>query len=364
MQTFGLRGLRVGAAILAMAGAATGALAGDDPINISYVLAVTTLEWTSEVKAGAEAAVKDLDFPVTVKFAGPASFDPGKQASIFMNETQTAPDAIIITNVAAPLFIEPVKEAEGRGIAVTWTNASPAPDFYDGFFVSADPTQMGLEAADVLARALEEKTGKPANEIEGTMVLGVCVPGLSVLENRVNGLRSGVTKLMPKVEVLPTIPTKPDREGSFAVWNQAMRKNAGALAYIDACEAGNLNIIRIIADDNLNALSLAFDVPGEVRAAVADGTFLAASSSNFFMQGYVAVYATAMALHNKEPLPSGWLKIPSTMVVQSNSGGYNAAWENMETGLRAFYDADIEAARKAFEDRDLAPVLEYDTPPG
>ncbi|MBW8638436.1 sugar ABC transporter substrate-binding protein [Hoeflea sp. WL0058] len=334
-----------------------------EPIKISYVLAVTTLEWTSEIKAGAEAAVADLDFPVDVKFAGPSNFDPGKQASIFMNETQTSPDAMIITNVAAPLFIEPVREAQERGIAVTWTNASPAPDFYEGFFVSADPTQMGLEAADVLAKALEEKTGKPAADIEGTMVLGVCVPGLSVLENRVNGLRSGLEKLMPKVEVLPTIPTKPDREGSFAIWNQAMRKNAGALAYVDACEAGNLNIIRIVADDKLDALSLAFDVPGEVREAVADGTFLAASSSNFFMQGYMAVYATATALHADKPLPSGWLKIPATMVVQSNAGDYNEAWKDMQPGLRAYYDSDIEKAKAAFEDGDLSPVAEYDNPP-
>jgi ribose transport system substrate-binding protein len=351
------------ASAMVLSSVATLAVAEDKPIKISVVLAVTSLEWTNEIKAGAEEAIKDLDFPVDLKFAGPSSFDPSKQAQIFANEVQTGPDAIIITNVAAPLFVEPVHEAESRNILVTWTDASPTSDFFNGFFVSADPTEMGLEAAGVLATALEAKLGKPAAEIAGNVVVGVCVPGLSVLENRVNGLRSGLNKLMPKVAVSETLPTKPDREGSFAIWNQLMRKNTGALAYVDACEAGNLNIIKIMADDNIDALSLAFDVPGEVREAVVDGSMLAASSSNFFMQGYMSVYTTAMSLHNQKPLPSGWLKVPSTLIVKSNAEAYNAAWVDMATGLRAYYKDDIEKAKAAFEHGDLSKIADYDTPP-
>lgn len=351
-------------AIVATAGLATGALAQDDPLSISYVVALTTVEWTNEIKAGAEAAAKDLDFPVTLKFSGPSSFDPGRQASIFMNEVQTSPDAIVITNVAAPLFIQPVLSAQENGQMVTWSNTAPSSEFYDGFFVSADPTTAGEETADVLAKALEEKLGTPAAEIEGAVVLGICLPGLAILENRIKGLRAGLETRMPNVSVLPTIPTKPDREGSFAVWNQAIRANSDALAFVDACEAGNLNVNRIIADDQLDAFGMSFDVPGEVRAAVQDGSFLAASSSNFFMQGYMATYATAMALHNEEPLPEGWLKIPSTLVVQDNAEAYNAAWDEIgDGGLRNYYADEIDAAIADLEAGNFSPIGEYDNPP-
>jgi ribose transport system substrate-binding protein len=363
MQEQNFRKWRLGAAIVAALMAPAWQAMAEEPLKISYVVAVTTLEWTSEIKAGAEAAANDLGFPVDLKFSGPSNFDPSKQASIFMNEVQTSPDAIIITNVAAPLFIEPVLDAQSRGITVTWMNASPASEFYKGFFVSVDPTETGLVAAAILARALEKKHGKPAAEIEGKVLPGVCVPGLSVLENRIVGLRRGAAKLMPKIEMLDTIPTKPDREGNFAIWNQAIRKETGALAYVDACEAGTQNIAKIIEDDKLDAVTVAYDIPADLREAVKDGQMAEATAANFFTQGYMAVYTTATTLHEKKPLPEGWLKVKPLLLDQTNAAAYTEAWKDPVTGMRAFFDGEIERAKAAFAKGELSPIADYDNPP-
>jgi ribose transport system substrate-binding protein len=353
----------------ALAGAAIVALtvgtasAEDRPLRITSLLPLTAGEWNTEIKAGAEAAVKDLDFPVELRFTGPSNFDPSKQAALFQNEVLTTPDAIIITNVAAPLFIEPVLEAQKKGIAIAWMNSAPAAEFYDGFFVSADPTAMGLAAAGVIADTLEKNMGKPAAEIEGTVEVGLCVPGLSVLENRILGARKGFAKLMPKVKVNDTIATKPDREGSFAAWNQAIRKNPDALAYLDACEAGQQNIAKIIADDKLKATSVAYDSPEDIRQAVKDGIIPASTPSSFFAQSYMVVYLTAKALHEGKPLPKGWLKISPLVLNSSNIDAYIDGWKDPITGLRQFYGAEFDRGKAAAEKGELSPIAEYDVPP-
>lgn len=350
-----------GAAVIALtAGMAS---AEDKPLRITSLLPLTAGEWNTEIKAGAEAAVKDLDFPVELRFTGPSNFDPSKQAALFQNEVLTTPDAIVIVNVAAPLFIEPVLEAQKKGITITWMNSAPASEFYDGFFVSADPTEMGLAAADVVARTLEKSMGKPAAEIEGTVEVGLCVPGLSVLVNRIEGARKGFAKLMPKVKVNDTIATKPDREGSFAAWNQAIRKNPDALAYLDACEAGQQNIAKIITDDKLKATTVAYDIPEDIRQAVKDGTIPAATPSSFFAQSYMAVYLTAKALHEKKPLPKGWLKISPLVLETPNIGAYIDGWKDPVNGLRAFYGPEFDRAKAAAEKGEVAPIANYDNPP-
>jgi ribose transport system substrate-binding protein len=132
---------------------ASSAMAQDEPLKITLVLFLTSGEFSTELKAGANAAIKDLGFPVDVRFAGPANFNPPEMAEIFQNEALTKPDGMIVGNVASALFIEPVLEAQKNGIMVSWFNSAPAAEFHDGFFVSADPSAMGRAGAAVLARA-------------------------------------------------------------------------------------------------------------------------------------------------------------------------------------------------------------------
>jgi ribose transport system substrate-binding protein len=346
-----------------IASAALPVLAEDAPLKVTVLLFLTSGEFSTEIKAGANAAAKDLGFPIEVRFAGPSSFDPQKQAAIFQNEALTKPDAIIVGNVASALFVEPVLEAQKQGITVAWFNSAPAAEFYDGFFVSADPTAMGKAAAGVLAKTLEAKLGKPAADIEGQIYLGLCVPGLSVLENRVGGTRIGISKLMPKVEMPGTIATKPDREGNFAAWNQAIRKDPNALAYLDGCEAGQQNIAQLIREDKLAATSVAYDLPEDVRIAIRDGIIPAATPSSFFAQGYMSLYVTAKALHEKKPLPKGWLKIAPLVIDSANIGQYIEDWAQPETGLREFFAPELERARAAADKGEVSPIGEYDNPP-
>ena len=161
--------------------------AGKDSVTVSVVLALAAGEWSTEILAGANAAAKDLNGKVKVRVSGPTTFDPQRQAQMFLAELETKPDVLIVVNVAPPLFTQPALEAQSRGAHVVWISVPPMPEVKDPFFVGSDAFGMGQTAGSIIVAALEKSLNKPAQEISGDVVTGICVPGLVVLENRLGG---------------------------------------------------------------------------------------------------------------------------------------------------------------------------------
>jgi ABC-type sugar transport system substrate-binding protein len=92
--------------------------AGKDSVTVSIVLALAAGEWSTEILAGANAAAKDLNGKVKIRVTGPTTFDPQRQAQMFLAELETNPDILIVVNVAPPLFTQPALEAQSRGAHV------------------------------------------------------------------------------------------------------------------------------------------------------------------------------------------------------------------------------------------------------
>ncbi len=316
-----------------------------DTVTVSVVLALAAGEWSTEILAGANAAAKDLGGKVKVRVTGPTTFDPQRQAQMFLAELETKPDVLVVVNVAPPLFTQPALEAQARGANIVWINVPPLPEIKNALFVASDAFGMGQTGGAIVVAALEKSLGKPAADITGDVVTAVCVPGLTVLENRLAGEVDYLKKKMPKINVLAAFDSKPDRERNFALWDQAIRKTPKALTYIDPCEEGEENIPKILENDKVKVPLVSYDSPEEVREDIAQGSITAAVPANFFSQSYLATYIAANALLQGKPLPHGWVKVPTVTVDKSNIAAYQKAWEKPETGLRAFYGTQIEATR-------------------
>ena len=348
LKGYGLRLSRIAllGAVAAVAATGSSAIAAPkETVNVAVVLALAAGEWSTEILAGANAAAKDLGGKVKVKVTGPTTFDPQRQAQMFLAELDTKPDLLVVVNVAPPLFTQPAMEAQARGANVAWINVPPMPEIKNALFVASDAFGMGQTGGAIVVSALEKSLNKPAAEISGDVVTAVCVPGLTVLENRLGGEVAYLKKKMPKINVLTSFDSKPDRERNFALWDQAIRKTPKALTYIDPCEEGEENIPKILENDKVKVPLVSYDSPEEVRDDVAKGLITAAVPANFFSQSYLAVYIGAQALLQGKPLPQGWVKVPHVTVDKSNIAAYQKAWEKPETGLRAFYSAQIEATR-------------------
>jgi ribose transport system substrate-binding protein len=61
------------------------------------------------------------------------------------------------------------------------------PEVKDPLFVGSDAFGMGQTAGTIVVAALEKSLNKPAADMTGDVVTGICVPGLVVLENRLAG---------------------------------------------------------------------------------------------------------------------------------------------------------------------------------
>ena len=316
-----------------------------DKVTISVVQALAAGEWSTEILAGANAAAKDLGGKVRIRASGPTTFDPQRQVQMFQAELETKPDALVVVNVAPPLFTQPALDAQARGAHVVWINVPPMPDVKNALFVASDAFGMGQTGGAILVSELEKMFKKPAAEISGDVVGAVEVPGLSVLENRMAGQVSYLKKKMPKINILPELNSKPDRQQNFALWDQAIRKTPNAVVYLDTGEEGEENIPKILDTDKIKRPFVSYDTPEEVRDDIAQGLITAAVPANFFTQAYVAVYVAAQSLLQDKPMPVGWVKVPHVTINKSNIAAYQKAWEKPETGLRSFYSAQIEATR-------------------
>jgi ABC-type sugar transport system substrate-binding protein len=316
-----------------------------DTVTISVVQALAAGEWSTEILAGANAAAKDLGGKVRIRVSGPTTFDPQRQVQMFLAELETKPDALVVVNVAPPLFTQPALDAQSRGAHVVWINVPPMPEIKNALFVASDAFGMGQTGGAIIVSELEKSLKKPAAEISGDVVSAVEVPGLSVLENRMAGQVSYLKKKMPKINVLPEFDSKPDRARNFALWDQAIRKTPNAVVYLDTGEEGEENVPKILETDKIQRPFVSYDTPEEVRDDIAQGLITAAIPANFFSQAYLAVYIAAQSLLHDKPLPVGWVKVPHVTVDKTNIAAYQKAWEKPETGLRGFYSAQIEATR-------------------
>lgn len=355
-------GLLVSAALAFLGFGSVDVSAADKPIRISIVEALTSGEFNTEILAGAQAAVADLKFPVAVRTSGPSDFDPSKQVTILQNEARTSPDVIILLNVAAELFVEPVLEIERQGIKVVWINSGPTPEFNNDLLVTSDPVVQGRLVARLVAANLEKKLGTRSSQIQGTALTGICVPGLPILRNRLTGTSAELSRLMPKVTVLPPVETKPDRDRNYAAWSQMIRKNSSALILLDSCEAGIEDIAKIIEDDKLPAVSVGYDSPEEIRDAVKRGIIPGTVPANFFSEAYFAVLLAAQATHDRTPLPKGWLKVTPPVIEASNIQAYIDAWKDPKDGLRKFYGSSIAQTTAEAKAGQFAVNSDYNAP--
>src|ERR1700758_4253421 len=277
--------------------------AGKDNVTVSIVLALAAGEWSTEILAGANAAAKDLNGKVKLRVSGPTTFDPQRQAQMFLAELETKPDVLIVVNVAPPLFTQPALEAQSRGAHVVWISVPPMPEVKDPFFVGSDAFGMGRTAGTIIVSALEKSHNKAAADITGDVVTGICVSGLVVLENRLAGEISYLKSKMPKINVLPSFNSASDRERSYALWDQAIRKTPNALTYIDVCEEGEENIPKILENDKIKVPLTSYESPEEIRDDLARGAITAIVSGNFFSQAYLAVYTSSQSILQGKPLP-------------------------------------------------------------
>ena len=294
--------------------------------------------YTQQLLDGAKAAADECGAEITT--AGPPAFDSQQQVTLFQDIVSGGANAIVNVAFPAEFWIRPIDEAVKDGVVVsTYDVESPAS--LQSLHTAPKQKDQGRAMADVLAEALG---GEAA---EGTVYVGICLPGLQLIEARIVGFRERMAELAPNVEIPETFDVAFDQTENFARWNDVIDQNPGGVAYVGYCENDLPSLVRIKeSDPEADYLIGSIGLNPDGLQGIADGTALVAIGQKPFMQGYVAMRAMLENLANGTETPRGWIDVQPEIVTAENVAEVAAREELLADGTaetQAYYQPEIDA---------------------
>lgn len=344
--------------VLVLAGAAVSAQ--DDEHEVDFDCSEFTAAavvhfmgpYTQQLIDGAQAAAEECGAEFIA--GGPPAFDATATVSIFQDLILRGADAIVVVAFPAEFWIRPIDDAVTSGVVVsTYDVGSPA----SLMSVHAAPKQkdQGRAMANVLADALG------GEDAEGQVVIGICLPGLELIEARIVGFQERMAELSPNVELLGPFDVAFDQAENFARWQDVMARYPDADAYVGFCENDLPSLVRIKeSDPDAEYLIGSIGINPDGLQGILDGVALVAIGQKPFMQGYVAMRTMLQSLAEGNPVPRGWIDVGPEVVTIDNVEEIIAREASLAVGLedtRAFYAdeidaifADLEASVQSFAD--------------
>ncbi|MCA9902455.1 MAG: sugar ABC transporter substrate-binding protein [Anaerolineae bacterium] len=293
--------------------------------------------YTQQLLDGAAAAAAECGAEITT--AGPAAFDSQAQVTMFQDAVSAGADAIVIVAFPAEFWIRPIDDAVARGVSVsTFDVESPAS------LESLHTAPKQKDQGRVMAEALSDALGEGA---EGTVVSGICLPGLELIEARVTGFKEKMAELQPGVEIVGPLDVSFDQTENFARWNDIVDQNPDALGYIGFCENDLPSLVRIKEDNpDVTGYIGSIGINPDGLNGIRDGVALVAVGQKPFMQGYVAMRGMLESLANGEAVPRGWIDVRPEVVTAENVDAVIAREESLADGTaetQAYYQDEIDA---------------------
>lgn len=283
---------------LAALALATGAFAqGLTNAEVVVIVKATNSQFWQYVLEGAKRAGAALGIKVTPQGAAEEA-DIAGQISILENAIARKPTAIVIAPTASKPLAAPIEKATKAGIPVVVIDSAAETQQYASF-LATDNVAAGRLAADMLAQAVRQKTGK----VEGEVAILSSMPGVSSVELRNKGFLEGIKKY-PGLKVV---------ENRFAN-NDPARALSITLDYLSRYR----NLVGIFANNNVMGSSagraleqknnkrvavVAFDSDDQEVELLKKGFIDALIVQDPFMMGYAGVFY-AIAAANGVRLPA------------------------------------------------------------
>ncbi len=269
-----------------------------------------------------------------IDYVGPAQADANAQIQAFRDSIASGADGIMAEPLPPDLWTAVIKQATEDGVPV-YTDDAPAANLDIAAHIGPDPVELGSE----MAKAVADIAGPDA---EGEIVIGSCVPGVELVEVRVDGFKEEMSKLLPNVTYTDTLDTTQEPNKSYRAWQQIAQKYPDALAFTDFCEYGGPAMARIQAQSPQDWISAGIGQGPELIKSVAAGNLDVAIGQQPWYRGYVAFRILFDQLMTGEaPLPhQSWLNTGVETVTEENA-------------------ADVLVREQALADGDVQPQLDH-----
>jgi ribose transport system substrate-binding protein len=286
-----------------------GGTTGGDEVDLALVTASTTQNVFQEITYGGEAAANKEG--VNLSVAAPNGVDPPAELNMFQAATQNSKDGIALDTTAPELFIRSDKEAVEEGIPIVTADAPPPEGSGVETFVGNSNTALGESVAEELIKEI------PA-DASGEVVFGNDIPGLILLEQRIEGMENVMRKERPNLKLVGPFNVGSEPTENYDNWSNVVKAHPDAVAYMAPGDQDGVSLFRIQKQNDAHYLVAACDVDPVALEAVQQGYVAVLGDPYHYLKGYIAVSLLAEHAKSRKEIPSGWWNPGSGIVTDVN----------------------------------------------
>lgn len=276
-------------------------------IKIGYVLHGLN-DFTQVIKRGAEDAGKATG--VEVEVVGPSSFEATEAISQFEGMIQKKKNGLVVIPMPGEVWVKPIKEATTAAIPVVTANITSAGSDSTAWF-GQDEYQSGVTLAVEIRKMLDADHKK-----SGTILVGICKPGVAVLEERYKGFKKGMEGSAFTLTDPKDVGT--ENTANYAAWENQAGKAPQIVAAVGLCSMDVPNLAKLKTKTHAAWLIAGYDLNQETLDSIKAGTTQLSLGQNPYLQGYLPVLALAQFLKDHKPLPKGWVNVGTEIVTKAN----------------------------------------------
>jgi ABC-type sugar transport system substrate-binding protein len=309
-------------------------------VDLSFVYATSTINAMQEMAYGAKAAAEERE-GVNFSQSAPAGVNGPQQVQMFQSATQTSRDGIAMETLTPDLFVRPLEQATSSGIPVISVDTAPPEGSGVETFVGNSNENVGRLLAEELVRRI------PAGQ-SGKVVLGNAIPGLPVIEERLAGMIDVIKSERPDLEIVGPLATANEPTENFNAWNNLLKANPDALAYLGAGAQDSVSLARLHESTGGTWLAGACDLDPAALEGLKNGHLFAISSPEHWLKGYIALRLLAENAQDGTEMPTGWWNPVELLVTADNVD--EIIQRQTDEASRAAWFKDV--AEKQFADMD------------
>jgi len=301
-------------------------------LHLAMITASTTQNAFQEMAFGAKGAADTIG-GIDLSLAAPNGINPTQEVQMFQSAMQTSKDGIAAMTTAPSNFVRPFSQAVAANIPVVAVDAAPLPASNVKTFVGNSNTEVGeVMAKEVIKKIPVDSTGE--------VVIGNDIPGLPLLQFRIDGMVNVLKAERPGVKIVGPFNVGSEPTQNYNNWVNLVKVHPNAVAYMAPGDQDAVSFLRISKQNNKHYLVGACDVDPVALQAVQQGYVEALGDPWHWMKGYMAIWLLDQNAKGT-PLPEGWFN-PGTEVITSANVAKVIAREQSNTARYAYFQSVIQ----------------------
>jgi ribose transport system substrate-binding protein len=213
-------------------------------------------------------------------------------------------------------------------------------------FVGNSNTELG----ESLGKKMLQKIPASAT---GEVVFGNDIPGLPLLQARIDGMKKVIQAARPNLKIVGPFNVGAEPTDNYNHWNAVVKAHPNAVAYLAPGDQDAVSFNRIAKQTGKHYLVGACDVDPIALQAVKNGNVYALGDPWHFLKGYMAITFLAGKAQKGKAMPDGWFN-PGSGIVDAQNVDQVMNREKSNANRVAFFKATI--------DKELANPAAYTKP--